>query len=188
MKSSNLKIKITYGENLKFHHSQKYNKIIVMENKSYKLSLYSESNVFIGHIGLEVYEEDDKKFGYVFCLVLNPDWRGLGLGTFLMRKLENFAKSLNIDELLLRPATDKIVNFYKKLNYKYKNTEEEDSIIMEKELKENKLFSCIFKEANKQRLRAKLHTHQTSYNIYLLQLNLPYQPLGPLVYYYLYQL
>ena len=126
-----------------------------MENESYKLSLYSESDVFIGHVGLEVYEEDDKKPGYIFCLVLNPNWRGLGLGTFLMKKLENFAKTLKVDELLLRPATNRIVNFYKKLNYKYKHTEEDDSIIMEKELKENKLFSLIFKKANKQRLRAK---------------------------------
>lgn len=152
---NNLKIKIVYGKNLKFHHSQKYDKIITMENESYKLSLYSEYNIFIGHVGLEVYEEDDKKLGYIFCLVLNPDWRGLGLGTFLMKKLENFAKPLEIDELLLRPATDKVINFYKKLNYTYKYTEEDDSIIMRKELKENKLFTYIFKEANKQRLRAK---------------------------------
>ena len=72
-----------------------------------------------------------------------------------MKKLENFANTLKVDELLLRPATSKIVNFYKKLNYKYKHTEKDDSIIMGKELKENKLFSLIFNEANKQRLRAK---------------------------------
>lgn len=71
-----------------------------------------------------------------------------------MKKLENFANTLKVGELLLRPATSKIVNFYKKLNYKYKRTEEDGSIIMGKELKENKLFSLIFNEANKQRLRA----------------------------------
>ena len=43
-----------------------------MENESYRLSLYSEPNIFIGHVGLEVYEEDGEKLGYVFCLVLNP--------------------------------------------------------------------------------------------------------------------
>lgn len=123
-----------------------------MENESYKISLYSESRIFLGYVGLEVYEEDGEKLGYIFCLVLNPDWRGLG--TFLMKKLENFAKSLDIDELLLRPATDKIVNFYKKLNYKYKYTEKDGSIVMGKELKENKLFTYIFKEDNKLRLRA----------------------------------
>ena len=154
MESNNLKIKVVHGKNLKFHHSQEYDKIINMENESYKFSLYSDSGIFIGHVGLEVYEEDDERLGYVFCLVINPDWRGLGLGTFLMKKLENFAKSIDVDELLLRPATDKIVNFYKKLNYKYKHTEEDNSIVMGKELKENRLFSCIFKEANKQRLRA----------------------------------
>lgn len=31
---SNLKIKIAHGENLKFHHSQEYDKIINMENES----------------------------------------------------------------------------------------------------------------------------------------------------------
>lgn len=154
MEPSNLKIKVAHGKNLKFHHSQEYNRIITMENESYKLSLYFDSNTFIGHVGLEVYEEDDEKLGYIFCLILSPDWRRLGLGTFLMKKLENFTKSPDVDELLLRPATNKIVNFYKKLNYKYKNTEEDGSIVMEKELKENKLFSCIFKEANKQRLKA----------------------------------
>lgn len=140
---------------LNFTIPQEYDKIINMENESYRLSLYSEYNIFIGHVGLEVYEEDDKKLGYVFCLVLNPNWRGLGLGAFLMKKLENFANTLEVDELLLRPATNKIINFYKKLNYKYKRTEEDGSIIMGKELKENKLFSLIFKEANKQRLKAK---------------------------------
>ena len=80
---------------------------------------------------------------------------GLGLGAFLMKKLENFANTLKVDELLLRPATNKIINFYKKLNYKYKRTEEDGSIIMGKELKENKLFSLIFNEANKQRLKAR---------------------------------
>ena len=152
---SNLKIKIAHGKNLKFHHSQEYNKIISMENESYRLSLYSESGIFIGHVGLEVYEKDDKKLGYVFCLVLNPNWMSLGLGAFLMKKLENFANTLGVDELLLRPATNKIVDFYKKLNYKYKYTEKDNFIIMGKELKENKLFNFIFKEANKQRLRAK---------------------------------
>lgn len=152
---SNLKIKIAHGKNLKFHHSQEYNRIINMKNESFRLSLYSESGIFIGHVGLEVYEEGGRKLGYVFCLVLNPDWRGLGLGTLLMKKLENFAKSLNSDKLLLRPATDKIINFYKKLNYKYKHAEEDNSIIVGKELKENKLFSLIFNEANKQRLKAK---------------------------------
>lgn len=137
---SNLKIKITKGKNLKFHHSQEYDKIINMENESYRLSLYSEYNIFIGHVGLEVYEEDDIKLGYVFRLILNPDWRGLGLGTFLMKKLESFANTLKVDELLLRPATDRVINFYKKLNYKYKHTEEDSSIIIGKELKENKLF------------------------------------------------
>lgn len=103
------------------YHSQeyKYNRIINMENESYRLSLYSEYNIFIGHVGLEIYEEDDERLGYVFCLVLNPDYRGLGL-TLLMKKLENFAITLKVDELLLRPATDKVINFYKKLNYKYK--------------------------------------------------------------------
>ena len=72
-----------------------------------------------------------------------------------MKKLENFANTLGVDELLLRPATNKIVDFYKKLNYKYKYTEKDNFIIMGKELKENKLFSLIFNEANKQRLRAK---------------------------------
>ena len=91
---SNLKIKIIHGKNLKFHHSQEYDKTINMENESYKLSLYSESGIFIGHVGLEIYEEDDERLGYVFCLVLNPDWRGLSLGTFLMKKLENFANTL----------------------------------------------------------------------------------------------
>ena len=152
---SNLKIKIIHGKNLKFHHSQEYDKIINMENESYKLSLYSESGIFIGHVGLEIYEENDERLGYVFCLVLNPNWRGLGLGAFLMKKLENFANTLKVDELLLRPATNKIINFYKKLNYKYKRTEEDGSIIMRKELKENKLFSLIFNEANKQRLKAR---------------------------------
>lgn len=134
-----------------------------MENESYKLSLYFESGIFIGHVGLEVYEEDDERLGYIFCLVLSPECRGLGLGTFLMKKLENFASTLEIDELLLRPATDKIINFYKKLNYKYKNIEKDGSIIMVKELKENKLFTYIFEEANKQRL----HNPQISCKIYL---------------------
>lgn len=150
---SNLKIKIANRKNLKFHHSQEYDKIINMENESYRLSLYSESGIFIGHVGLEVYEEDDKKLGYIFCLVLNPDYRGLGLSTLLMKKLENFANTLAVDELLLRPATNKIVNFYKKLNYTYKYTEKDGSIVMGKKLK-NKLFSLIFNEANKQRPRA----------------------------------
>lgn len=155
MEFSNLKIKVVHSENLKFHHSQDYNKIITMKNESYRLSLYSESNIFIGHVGLEVYKEDNKKLGYIFCLVINPNWRGLGLGAFLMKKLENFAKSLNVDELLLRPATDRIISFYKKLNYKYKYTEEDGSIIMGKELEKNKLFTYIFEEANKLRLKAK---------------------------------
>ena len=155
MEYSNLKIKVVHGENLKFHHFQDYNKIINMENESYRLSLHSESEIFIGHVGLEVYIKDDEKLGYIFCLVLNPDWRGLNLGTFLMRKLENFAKSLDIDELLLKPATNKIINFYKKLNYKYRKTEEDGSIVMGKKLKENRLFTYIFEEANKLRLKAK---------------------------------
>lgn len=74
MLPSNLKIKIAHGKNLKFHHSQEYNKIITMENESYKLSLYSEPNIFIGHVGLEVYEEDNKKLGYIFYLVLSLEW------------------------------------------------------------------------------------------------------------------
>ena len=72
-----------------------------------------------------------------------------------MKKLENFAKSIDVNELLLRPATDKIINFYKKLNYKYKNTEEDGSIVMRKKLKENRLFTYIFEEANKLRLKVK---------------------------------
>lgn len=44
-----------------------------MENESYKILLYSESRIFLGYVWLEVYEEDDKKIGYVFCLALNPD-------------------------------------------------------------------------------------------------------------------
>lgn len=64
---------------------------------------------------------------------------------FFMKKLENFAVSLNVDELLLRPATDKIINFYKKLNYNYKYTGGDDSIIMGKELK-RKNYLILYSE------------------------------------------
>jgi ribosomal protein S18 acetylase RimI-like enzyme len=75
---------------------------------------------------------DEKVLG----LIVHPDERGHGLGTFVIQELENEAREEGVTQLRLHvsPQNKTAINLYHKMGYHKDGTREDGEWIMRKEL------------------------------------------------------
>ena len=100
-------------------------------DKYYKYNIYSvkiiglnNSKKEIAQVGLEPFEEDGEKRGFIFGVIVKKEYRGQNIGSKIMNECEKYAKSINIQTLFLRPANDRVIKFYEQLGYKFSHVEE----------------------------------------------------------------
>ena len=90
----------------------------------------------VGTAGLDKSWYSDDEY-WILTVFVNPENHGQGIGTELIRKIEEYARTLHIKKLVI-PASITAHRFYYKLGYRYKDSKKElnneSMYIMEKNL------------------------------------------------------
>lgn len=93
-------------------------------------------NKVVGTAGLDKSWDSDDEY-WILSVFVKPENHGQGIGTKLIRKIEEFASTMPIKKLII-PASITAHEFYYKLGYRYKDGKkelnDEDMYIMEKSL------------------------------------------------------
>lgn len=114
--------------------TKKLNKKLSNREKVY---VALKDNEVIGTAGIEKSCYSDNEY-WILTVFVKPEEHGHGIGTKLIKKVEEYANKLTIKKLVI-PASITACGFYYKLGYKYKDGKKElnseDMYIMEKDMK-----------------------------------------------------
>lgn len=145
------KVKIIKGYDNSYHSVLNYSKIGIYHPNSIIIKLYDDKK-WIGQIMIED--------NWVFNFSINPKYRGLGLGTKLLKKAENKILKNGYDEVYLYPQKEFkkiLVSWYKSLGYKKTDPHKDyvtTSDVLKKSLKESVIdwegLSQEFEEEDKE--------------------------------------
>ena len=96
---------------------------LMCDNNIIKLT-YKENNKLIGSIFIETRYNyiKDKKYYYLNYLVVSKKYQGLGIGTKLLKKVEELAHYNNVDYIELTSSKENACKFYEKNNYIKRDT------------------------------------------------------------------
>lgn len=128
------KVKIIKGYDNLYHGVLNYSKIEIYHPNSIIIKLYDDKK-WIGQIMIED--------NWVFNFSINPKYRGLGLGTKLLKKAENKILKNGYNEVYLYPQKEFkkiLVPWYKSLGYKKTDPHKDyvtTSDVLKKSLKES---------------------------------------------------
>lgn len=92
------------------------------------------NDIVVGTAGIDKSWYSDDEY-WILTVFVKPENHGQGIGTMLIKKIEEFAATLPIKKLVI-PASITAHQFYYKLGYQYKDEKkelnDEDMYIMEK--------------------------------------------------------
>ena len=124
-------------ENAAFFHPWTKDGIIeALENRT-KFYVFEKGGKVLGYVGVSVILDE----GYITNVAVLPEYRGLGIGNALMKKLDDLAKLENLSfiSLEVRTSNQKAISLYEKFGYKtegvrknFYDDPKEDALIMTK--------------------------------------------------------
>lgn len=126
----NIDIKFKYikSKTMKYRTPSNWDKYYEYKTYSVKiLGLHNSKE--IAQVGLEPFEEDGEKCGYIFGVVVKNEYRDQNIGSKIMNECERYAKSINIQTLFLRPANDRVMKFYEKLGYEFGHVDKDGKVM-----------------------------------------------------------
>ena len=124
-----IKFKYIKSKNMEYRTPSNWDKYYKYKIYSVKIIGLNNSKKEIAQVGLDPFEEDDEKLGYVFGVIVKKEYRGYNIGSKIMNECEKYAKSINIQKLLLRPANDRVMKFYEKLGYKFSHVDVDGKVM-----------------------------------------------------------
>lgn len=114
-------IKEAFSIDLAFENIEKS---LISDNKIYLIAKNNEE--VVGHILIDIVSDTIKniKLFYLGYVCVKNEYKGRGIGTMLLREVENLAKLNNVDIITFTSSFDKCSahNLYKKNNYQIKDT------------------------------------------------------------------
>lgn len=124
-------------ENATFSHPWTKDGIIEALQNRTKFYVFEKSGKVLGYVGVSIILDE----GYITNVAVLPEYRGLGIGNALMKKLEDLAKLENLSfiSLEVRVSNQKAISLYEKFGYKtegvrknFYDDPKEDALIMTK--------------------------------------------------------
>ena len=124
-------------ENTCFSHPWTKDGIIEAQNNRTQFFVFEKNNKVLGYVGVSVILDE----GYITNVATLPEYRGQGVATALLTKLDSLAKleGLSFISLEVRKSNQKAISLYERFGYKtegvrknFYDTPKEDALIMTK--------------------------------------------------------